>query len=188
MAKAAKYNKGQMELMPGVAEQLPKAKKGRKGKAKEIDAEGLPPNLAKPVKVKVPDFSDPKRPKTCLEVDFPIVPINALSALEGNAGKPIYQMSKWWARRRSCVFRAMLIAAAMEAPTRKGPDGKPILDDNGVPVPDETETAKAVWDVYYANTRRRRTSSISRCWTASWAAGRRWWKDRASASRCPASI
>ena len=63
-----------------------------------------PPNLGKAVKVLVPDFSNPHRPKTCLEVDFPIVPINELSSLEGNAGKPIYQMSKWWARRRSCVF------------------------------------------------------------------------------------
>jgi adenine-specific DNA methylase len=141
---------GQMELIAGGTEPLPKAKNARK-KAKEIAGEHLPPNLAKPVKVRVPDFSDPKRPKTCLEVDFPIVPINALSALEGNAGKPIYQMSKWWARRRSCVFRAMLIAAGMEAPTRKGPDGKPILDEHGVPIPDETEAAKAVWDVYYAN-------------------------------------
>lgn len=111
----------------------------------------LPPNLAKPVKVTVPDFSNANRPKTCLEVDFPIVPINALSALEGNAGKPIYQMSKWWARRRSCVFRAMLIAAAMEAPVRKNPDGSPVLDESGQPIPDETEAAKAVWDVYYAN-------------------------------------
>ncbi len=120
------------------------------GQAK-LDDEHLPPNLAKPVKVRVPDFSNPKRPKTCLEVDFPLVPINALSALEGNAGKPIYQMSKWWARRRSCVFRAMLIAAAMEAPIRKNPDGSPVLDDQGQPIPDETEAAKAVWDVYYAN-------------------------------------
>ena len=115
------------------------------------DVDHMPPNLAKPVKVKVPDFSDPKRSKTCLEVDFPLVPINALSALEGNAGKPIYQMSKWWARRRSCVFRAMLIAAAMEAPIRKNPDGSPVLDDQGQPIPDNTEAAKAVWDVYYAN-------------------------------------
>ena len=115
------------------------------------DVDHLPPNLAKPVKVKVPDFSNPRRPKTCLEVDFPMVPINALSALEGNAGKPIYQMSKWWARRRSCVFRAMLIAAAMESPIRKNPDGSPVLDDQGQPIPDETEAAKAVWDVYYAN-------------------------------------
>ena len=126
-----------------------KAKKTN-GKASG-DEEHLPPNLAKPVKVRVPDFSNPKRPKTCLEVDFPLVPINALSALEGNAGKPIYQMSKWWARRRSCVFRAMLIAAATEAPTRKNPDGSPVLDAEGLTLPDEDEVHKFVWDLYYAN-------------------------------------
>ena len=103
-----------------------------------------PPNLGKPVKVNVPNFADPNRPKTCLEVDFPIVPINALSALEGNAGKPIYQMSKWWARRRGCVFRAMLIASAMEAPRHK-------LTPDGPSWSDESEAHKAVWDVYYAN-------------------------------------
>jgi putative DNA methylase len=108
-------------------------------------------NLDQAVRAVVPDFSDPKRPKTCLEVDFPIVPINALSQLEGNAGKPIYQMSKWWARRRSSVFRAMLLAAAIQAPVRRNPDGTPLLDPDGVPIPDETEAAKAVWDVYYSN-------------------------------------
>jgi putative DNA methylase len=93
----------------------------------------LPPNAGKPVKLKVPDFNDPNRPKTCLEVDFPIIPINELSNLEGNAGKPIYQMSKWWARRRSSVFRSLLIAAATEAP--ENPE----------------DAAKLVWDTYYAN-------------------------------------
>ncbi|MHB1423873.1 MAG: DUF1156 domain-containing protein [Gemmataceae bacterium] len=113
-------------------------------KLKPLANEHEPPNLGQPVKISVPNFADSARPKTCLEVDFPIVPINALSALEGNAGKPIYQMSKWWARRRGCVFRAMLIAAAMEAPRRKkAPDGP---DE-----PDESEAHKAVWDVYYAN-------------------------------------
>ena len=73
----------------------PAPETARKPRPAQIDQQ--PPNLGKPVKVNVPDFSDPNRPKTCLEVDFPIVPINALSALEGNAGKPIYQMSKWWA-------------------------------------------------------------------------------------------
>jgi len=68
-----------------------------------------------------------------LEADFPIAQINALSNLEGNAGKPIYQMSKWWARRRSSVFRSMLIAAATEAPD------------------DPTEASKQVWDHYYCN-------------------------------------
>jgi putative DNA methylase len=124
--------------------------KPKNGSHKE-SSDADPPNLRKAVKSPVPDFSDPKRAKTCLEVDFPIVPINALSQLEGNAGKPIYQMSKWWARRRSSVFRAMLIAAAMQAPARKNPDGSTTLDQDGIPVPDETEAAKAVWDLYYAN-------------------------------------
>ncbi|MDR2754857.1 MAG: DUF1156 domain-containing protein [Planctomycetaceae bacterium] len=79
------------------------------------------------------DFSDPNRPKTCLEVDFPILPINSISAIEGNAGKPIYQMSKWWARRRSSVFRATLLAAAIKAPENS------------------TEAAKTVWNAYYGN-------------------------------------
>ncbi|WP_170773958.1 DUF1156 domain-containing protein [Ruegeria lacuscaerulensis] len=79
------------------------------------------------------DFSDPNRPKTCLEVDFPILPVNQVAVIEGNAGKPIYQMSKWWARRRSSVFRSMLIAAATKAPD------------------DPSHAAKLVWDNYYAN-------------------------------------
>ena len=79
------------------------------------------------------DFNDRDRPKTCLEVDFPLLPINQVAAIEGNAGKPIYQMSKWWARRRSSVFRAMLIAAATRAPD------------------DPAEAAKLVWDSYYGN-------------------------------------
>ena len=39
------------------------------------------------VAVETVDFSDPNRPKTCLEVDFPIIPINQIAAIEGNAGK-----------------------------------------------------------------------------------------------------
>src|ERR1022692_5153231 len=86
--------------------------------------------------VETVDFSDPNRPKTCLEVDFPIIPINQIATIEGKGSgalKPIYQVSKWWARRRSTVFRAMLLAAATKAPA------------------DETQAAKAVWEVYYAN-------------------------------------
>ncbi|SOB59984.1 conserved protein of unknown function [Pseudodesulfovibrio profundus] len=79
------------------------------------------------------DFNDPNRPKTCLEVDFPILPINQIAQIEGNAGKPIYQMSKWWARRRSSVFRSTLIAAATKAPE------------------DQAEAAKLVWENYYCN-------------------------------------
>lgn len=82
------------------------------------------------------DFSDPDRPPTCIEVDFPIIPINQIAAIEGNAGKPIYQMSKWWARRRSSVFRSMLLASAIKAPD------------------DPAEAAKLVWDCYYGNHQR----------------------------------
>jgi putative DNA methylase len=85
------------------------------------------------VAVETVAFNDPHRPKTCLEIDFPILPVNHVAQIEGNAGKPIYQMSKWWARRRSSVFRSLLLASAMKAP-----------DDPAL-------AAKAVWDVYYAN-------------------------------------
>ncbi len=91
------------------------------------------------VQVEALDFSDPKRPKSCLEFDFPILPVNQVAAVEGNAGKPIYQMSKWWARRRSSVFRSLLLSAAMKAPE------------------DTSQAAKAVWDVYYANHQKKRS-------------------------------
>ena len=117
------------EIKPDSAE--PK-KNSRTSKA-ALRAELLPDKLGKSVRLPVPDFSDPNRKLTCLEADFPIAQINALSNLEGNAGKPIYQMSKWWARRRSSVFRSMLIAAATEAPD------------------DPTEASKRVWDHYYCN-------------------------------------
>ena len=87
----------------------------------------------KAVAMETVDFNDPNRPKTCMEVDFPILPVNQVAIIEGNAGKPIYQMSKWWARRRSSVFRSMLIAAATKAPE------------------DKSHAAKLVWDNYYAN-------------------------------------
>ena len=90
-------------------------------------------NAAQPVALETVDFSDTERPKTCLEVDFPILPVNEVAAIEGNAGKPIYQMSKWWARRRSSVFRSLLIAAAAKAPH------------------DPAEAAKVVWEAYYNN-------------------------------------
>jgi hypothetical protein len=90
----------------------------------------------KPVALETVDFNDPNRPKTCLEVDFPILPVNALASIEASSGptkKPVYQMSKWWARRQPSVFRAMLIAAATKVPE------------------DKSRAAKLVWDNYYAN-------------------------------------
>lgn len=85
------------------------------------------------MQVEALNFDDPKRPKSCLEVDFPILPVNQVASIEGNAGKPIYQVSKWWARRRSSVFRSLLLAASTKAPE------------------DPSEAAKTVWDSYYAN-------------------------------------
>ena len=108
------------------------AKNGTK-KEQLAEAVARAVGAGKPVAVETVDFADPNRPKTCLEVDFPILPVNQVASIEGNAGKPIYQMSKWWARRRSSVFRSLLIAASMQAPD------------------DPAQAAKAVWDVYYAN-------------------------------------
>lgn len=113
MARAAKANGTKAEQ---IAEQI----------ARAVGA-------SRAVAVETVDFGDPQRPKTCLEVDFPILPVNQVAWIEGNAGKPVYQMSKWWARRRSSVFRSMLLAAAVKAPD------------------DPAKAAKTVWDVYYAN-------------------------------------
>lgn len=119
---------------------MAKASSSRPTKAQRVaravaDAVGA----GRAVEVETVDFNDPNRPKTCLEVDFPILPVNQVAAIEGNAGKPIYQISKWWARRRSSVFRALLLSAAMKAPE------------------DTSQAAKAVWDVYYANHQKNRS-------------------------------
>ena len=82
------------------------------------------------------DFTDPNRPKTCLEVDFPILFANRNAAVESSSGaavQPVYKASKWWARRPASVFRAILIAAASKAPD------------------DPTQAAKLVSDAYYGN-------------------------------------
>ena len=110
----------------------------RNGTKKERLAEEVARTVGagKPVAVETVDFADPNRPKTCLEVDFPILPVNQVAAIEGSSGatrKPIYQVSKWWARRNSSVFRSMLIGATTRAPD------------------DPAQAAKAVWEVYYAN-------------------------------------
>lgn len=82
------------------------------------------------------DFSDPNRPKTCLEVDFPILHINTIAEIEGKGSgalKPIYQVMKWWARRRSTVFRQLLVSAVVKAPD------------------EPTEAARFAWSAYYRN-------------------------------------
>jgi putative DNA methylase len=60
--------------------------------------------------------------KRAIEVGFPIVEINRLAVPERNSFKPIYQMHKWFARRASCVFRAILLGTLKPAIQ---PDGTP---------------------------------------------------------------
>jgi putative DNA methylase len=55
--------------------------------------------------------------KRAIEDSFPIVEINRLAIPERSAFKPIYQMHKWFARRASCVFRAILLGALKPLPT-----------------------------------------------------------------------
>jgi len=64
------------------------------------------------------------RPKKwAIEDSFPIVDINRLAVPERNSFKPIYQMHKWFARRASCVFRAILLGCLKPLPVDK--DGNP---------------------------------------------------------------
>ena len=75
------------------------------------------------------------RPKTCLEIDFPIMPINSIAAIEASSGatkKPFIQ-SQNGGRDGNRVFRATLLSAATKAPE------------------DTAETAKVVWSSYYGN-------------------------------------
>ncbi len=77
-----------------------------------------------------PDTQDLKIPSPrAIEVGFPIVEINRLAEPERNSFKPIYQMHKWFARRASCVFRAILLGALKPA---FNPDGTPVDLDGGV--------------------------------------------------------
>ncbi len=120
--------------MHTVAKPTSRSRKVGKTKKEQLDAcihEAV--KAGRELHLETVDFADEARPKTCLEVDFPILPVNHVAAIEGNAGKPIYHMSKWWARRRSSVFRTMLIAAATKAPNDPG------------------EAARHVWDSYYSN-------------------------------------
>ncbi|MDZ7363395.1 MAG: DNA methyltransferase [candidate division KSB1 bacterium] len=55
--------------------------------------------------------------KRAIEEYFPIIEINRLAVPERNAFKPIYQMHKWFARRSSSVFRAILLGALKPAGT-----------------------------------------------------------------------
>lgn len=69
------------------------------------------------VKTELHQELSPQAAKRAIEESFPIVEINRLAIPERNAFKPIYQMHKWFARRASCVFRAILLGALKPAGT-----------------------------------------------------------------------
>lgn len=56
-------------------------------------------------------------PRRAIEDSFPVVDINRLAVPERNAFKPVYQMHKWFARRASCVFRAILLGSSKPSGT-----------------------------------------------------------------------
>ncbi len=64
-----------------------------------------------------------RQQKWAIEDSFPIVEINRLAVPERNSFKPIYQMHKWFARRASCVFRAILLGCLKPLPVDA--DGNP---------------------------------------------------------------
>ena len=92
--------------------------------------------------------------KRAIEDSFPIVEINRLAVPERNSFKPIYQMHKWFARRASCVFRAILLGALKPLPVDK--DGNPtksgaevIMDEFYKDHTDDPDTnGKAVLDPF----------------------------------------
>ena len=112
-----------------MARQKTKAERLAEGVKKAVGA-------GKPRSLQIADFSDPNRPPTCLEIDFPILPVNRVAAIEGNAMKPVYTLGKWWAWRRSVIFRSLILSAAAKAPD------------------DSLEAGKHIWDTYYNNHQR----------------------------------
>src|ERR1022692_4166700 len=80
-------------MLPTTARSNGKTKKERLAQeiAKAVGA-------GRPVAVETVDFNDPNRPKTCLEVDFPILPINYLTSTDPRpycGGPTTYQDSSF---------------------------------------------------------------------------------------------
>jgi 16S rRNA G966 N2-methylase RsmD len=83
---------------------------------------------------------DKLAPRTirAIEDSFPVVEINRLAIHENNPEniRPIYKMHRWFARRASCVFRAILLGCLKSLP----------LDENGKP----TKTgAEVIMEEFY---------------------------------------
>ena len=108
---------------------------GIKSKKERIAAEvARAVGAGRQVAVETVDFNDPNRPKTCLEVDFPILPINQVAADRGQ-------------RRQADLSDVEVVGAAalqrvsldVASPRRRR---RPTI----APTP-----PRLVWDVYYAN-------------------------------------
>ena len=52
--------------------------------------------------------------KRMIETSFPIIEISQLAIPERSSYKPIYQISKWFARRSSAIFRAILLSSILD--------------------------------------------------------------------------
>jgi len=74
---------------------------------------------------------DPPKQRKAIELSFPFVEISEVAERESwrkDVYQPVYYIHKWWARRLSCVFRAIVLGACAAAghTADKGSDG--ILD------------------------------------------------------------
>jgi len=75
--------------------------------------------------------SDPPKQRKVIERSFPFVEISEVAERESwrkDVYQPVYYIHKWWARRLSCVFRAIVLGACTpaEGAAARGSDG--ILD------------------------------------------------------------
>ena len=113
--------------------------------------------------------------KRAIEDSFPIVEINRLVVPERNAFKPIYQMHKWFARRASCVFRAILLGALKPLPVDK--DGKPLKSG-----------AQVIMDEFYKDHSDDPIPTAKSCSIHLWAEGQPWWRRFALAVRLLVAI
>jgi putative DNA methylase len=71
---------------------------------------------------------DPPKQRKAIERSFPFVEISEIAERESwrkDVYQPVYYIHKWWARRLSCVFRAIVLGACApaEGVTDRGSDG-----------------------------------------------------------------
>ena len=80
-----RYSKSLCHLLKSQRRKDMAKTKGKSKKELLIEQIAIAVGAGREVAVETVDFSDPNRPKTCLEVDFPIIPINQIANIEGNA-------------------------------------------------------------------------------------------------------